>query len=116
MRTVNRSKVQRMKQRHRLIYHWVNLHDGRLMASHVLWVALLALTAPLTLQPGFLVSLFAALRKLPQIRRRRLEEKRAARRTDREIFSMFTALEARSGVFAYDAIEELEGLQSRQQQ
>ncbi len=116
MRKVNQRSVRQMKQRHRLIYHWVNLHDERLMASHVLWVSLLALTAPLRLQPGFLWSLVTALRKLPQIRKRRLEEKRAARRTDREVFNIFASLEQRPGVFAYDDYAELEATRSGRQQ
>jgi GT2 family glycosyltransferase len=116
MRKVNQRRVRQMKQRHRLISHWINLHDGPLLASHVLWVLLLALTAPLRLQPGFLSSLVAALRKLPRIRKRRLEEKRAARRTDREVFNIFTSMEQRSDVFAYDDYAELETTRSGQQQ
>jgi GT2 family glycosyltransferase len=116
MREVSRRRVRQMKQRHRLIYHWVNLHDGRLMASHVLWVSLLAITAPLRLQPGFLAALSAALRKLPQIRKRRLEENRAARRTDREVFNIFASLETRPGILAYDTFEELEAARPLQQQ
>ncbi|MEK6284668.1 MAG: glycosyltransferase [Acidobacteriota bacterium] len=110
MRTVNQRRVWRMQQRNRLIYHWVNLHDGRLMASHTMWVALLALAAPLRLQPGFLLSLFAALKKLRQIRKRRLEEKRAARRGDRDVFNIFTSLEKRPDVLAYDDYAELQAI------
>jgi len=114
MRNVNQRSVRRMQQRNRLIYHWVNLHDGLLMASHIMWVALLAFTAPLRLQPGFLVSLMAALKKLPQIRERRLEEKRAARRSDRDVFRIFTSLEKRPDVIAYDNYADLEATPSRQ--
>src|SRR6185369_6521498 len=71
MRTVNQRKIWRLQQRNRLIYHWVNLHDGSLMASHLMWVSLLAFTAPLRLQPGFILSVIDALRRLGQIRRRR---------------------------------------------
>ena len=114
MRKVNQRKVRRMQQRHRLIYHWINLHDGAQMASHVIWVALLSLTAPLRLQPGFLLSVAAALKKLPQIRRRRLEEKQAAQRTDREVFEIFASLEKRANTFAYDKDAELEAIRAKQ--
>ena len=114
MRNVNQRSIKRMQQRNRLIYHWINLHDGSLMASHITWVALLAFTAPLRLQPGFLVSLVAALKRLPQIRKRRLEEKRAARRSDRDLFTIFTSLEKRPDVFAYDNYADLETTRSRQ--
>ncbi len=114
MRKVNQSKVRRMQQRHRLIYHWVNLHDGALMRSHIAWVALLSLTAPLRLQPSFLLSVASALKKLPQIRKRRLEEKRAAQRTDRDVFEIFASLEQRANVFAYDKDAELEATRPEQ--
>jgi GT2 family glycosyltransferase len=113
MRKVNQRKVRRMQQRHRLIYHWINLHDGALMASHVMWVALLSVTAPLRLQPGFLLSVAAALKKLPQIRARRLEEKQAAQRTDREVFEIFASLEKRANTFAYDKDAELEAARAK---
>lgn len=110
MRTVNQRRIWRMQQRNRLIYHWVNLHDGSLMASHMMWVALLAFTAPLRFQPGFLLSVIAALKNLRQIRKRRLEEKQAARRSDRDVFNVFTSLEKRPDVFAYDTYAELKAI------
>jgi len=116
MRKVNQNSIRRMQQRNRLIYHWINLHEGPLMALHITWVALLALTAPLRLQPGFLLSLVSALKRLPQIRKRRLEEKRAARRSDRDVFSLFKSLEKRPDVFAYDNYADLDAIRSRQQQ
>lgn len=107
MRKVNQRRIRRMQQRNRLIYHWVNLHDGALMASHLMWVALLALTAPLRLQPGFLLSVAAALKRLRKIRKRRLEEKMAARRSDRDVFDIFSSLEKRPDILAYDDYSEL---------
>jgi GT2 family glycosyltransferase len=110
MRKVNQRKVRRMQQRHRLIFHWVNLHDRGLMISHALWIALLAVTAPLRLQPGFLLSVATALTRLPRIRRRRLDEKRASQLTDREVFEIFTSLEKGAAIFGYDNDAELEGI------
>jgi GT2 family glycosyltransferase len=113
MRTVDQRRIWRMQQRNRLIYHWVNLHDGRLMASHLMWVALLAFTAPLRFQPSFLLSVIAALKRLRQIRKRRLEEKQAARRSDRDVFNVFKSLEKRPDVLAYDDYTELERIYQR---
>ena len=113
MRKVNQRKVRRMQQRHRLIFHWVNLHDSALTVSHIMWVALLSITAPLRLQPGFLLSVASALKKLPQIRKRRLEEERAAQRTDREVFEIFSSLERRADVFGYDNDAELEAIRAK---
>jgi GT2 family glycosyltransferase len=108
MRKVNQRSLRGIQQRNRIIYHWINLHDGRLMLSHVLWVTLLALTAPLRLEFGYLLSVFAALKRLPEIRKRRREEKAFAKRSDRDLFRIFASLEQRADVFVYDDASELE--------
>jgi GT2 family glycosyltransferase len=108
MRTVNQSKLRRLQQRNRLLFVWINLHDRGLMMSHVAWVILLAITALPRLKPGYLHSLFAALGRLPRVSRRRREEKRAARRSDREVFAIFEALSSRQDIFSYDDDSELE--------
>ncbi len=100
--------VRKVEQRNRLIYHWIHLHERSMMASHVLWVLLLAVTAPLRLKPAFISSCIAALKRLPEIRKRRLEEKRASRRSDRDVFDIFASIEQRVDVFAYDDYSELE--------
>ena len=107
MRKVNQRRLTRLKQRNRLISHWVNLHDRKLMVSHILWTLLLCITAPLRLQPSFLLSVFAALKELPAIRRRRFEERNAMRRSDSELFEVFASLEKRSDVVCYDSYDEL---------
>lgn len=108
MRKTNQRKMRRIQQRNRIVYHWINLHDGRFMLSHVLWVMLLTLTAPLRLKFGYLLSVFAALKRLPQVRKRRQKEKASARRSDRDLFRLFASLEDRADVFAYDDASELE--------
>lgn len=90
---LNRRKVRRIEQRNRLIFHWINLHDKRMLASHVARVLLLALTAPIRLKPGFVLSLAAAIRSSRQILDRRREEMLAARRSDRAVFKVFDSLE-----------------------
>ncbi len=85
-------RVKRIQNRNRLIYHWINLHDRPLFASHIAWVVLLAVTAPFT-KPRFLLSLWDAVRKLPDIRRRRREEIKAAKRSDSDIFEFFKSFE-----------------------
>ena len=105
---LDRSEIRKIEQRNRLIYHWIHLHDRSLMTSHVFWVALLAATAPLRLKPSFVSSCIAALKRLPEIRKRRLEERLAARRSDRSLFDIFAVLEKRAEVVAYDEYDELE--------
>jgi GT2 family glycosyltransferase len=115
IRKLNRRRVRSIQRRNRLIYHWIHLHDGRMLASHILWVALLALTAPLRLQPGFITSLAAALKALPRIRARRGEEKRLAKRSDREVFGFFSTLERRADVAVYDDLKDLQRLKREQE-
>jgi GT2 family glycosyltransferase len=90
---LRRRKVRKIEQRNRLIFHWINLHDKRMIVSHFAWVLLLALTAPIRLKPGFVLSLAAAIRSVPQIRDRRRVERLAARRSDRAVFKTFESLE-----------------------
>lgn len=111
---LDRRNVRAIEQRNRLIYHWIHLQDSRLLASHVAWAALLALTAPFRLKPGFLASCLSALRMLPSIRKRRREEKQAHTRTDREVFAIFRLLESRADVVAYDDLKELQQRASTQ--
>src|SRR6185295_16417260 len=77
---LNKRTVRRIEQRNRLIYHWIHLHDRRMMISHALWVMSLAVTGPLMLKPEFTSGWARALKLLPGIRKRRLEEMQAARR------------------------------------
>ena len=101
---LDRRRVKIIQQRNRLIFHWVNLHDRSLLACHLIWLALLAITAP-----WFLVSCFKALRLLPAVRVRRREEKRAARLSDRAVFEIFDRLRTRPNIIQYDKHDELVG-------
>jgi GT2 family glycosyltransferase len=105
---LDRRGVKIIQQRNRLIYHWIHLHDKRLLATHILWVVLLALTAPVRLQPGFLSSLTGALKSLGKVLARRREEKSCARRSDRDVFEIFSKLEARADLFVYDDTKALQ--------
>jgi len=107
LRKISRAVVRRAQQRNRLIYHWINLHDSRMMTSHIFWVILLTLTAPFRFQFGYLLAVFSALKRLPEIRRRRRQEKRLSKRSDRALFDIFRTLAERKDVFAYDNTDEL---------
>jgi GT2 family glycosyltransferase len=102
MRKLDGNRIRRLQQRNRLIYHWIDLHDYGLFAWHILWTLALALTAPLRLEAGFIVSFFAALGCLREILRRRRQEKLAAKRTDREVFKVFEEMEKRSDLTPFD--------------
>lgn len=110
---LKRAKVRRIEQRNRLIFHWINLHDRRLLSAHILRVLFLALTSPLVLRPGFLLSFVDAVRSVPEIIRRRRAERDAATLTDREVFERFARMRDRPDIFIYDRVEELRQFNGR---
>ena len=113
MRKIGRRRMRQMQQRNRLIFHWINLHDPVMFTSNLMWVVILALTAVFRLRADFILSLASALKKLPEIRQRRLEEKHASKRSDRELFNIFGLLEKRADLFPYDDYSELEAIRAR---
>jgi GT2 family glycosyltransferase len=104
---LDRRTVRIIQQRNRLVFHWVHLHDRTLLGSHLAWLVLLAATAPVRLQPWFLVSCLKAIRLLPRVLRRRSEERQAAVLSDRAIFRLFEKLRKDPGIFPYERYEDL---------
>jgi GT2 family glycosyltransferase len=100
-------RIQRVSHRNRLVLHWIHVHDRRLFAAHVGWVALLAVTAPLTLKFSFARGLIDAVGRLGEIKARRNRERRLAARTDREVLATFARLPARPDLQVYDSVREL---------
>ena len=100
-------KVPRVGQRNRLIFHWIHLDDRRFLASHVIWVGVLLLAAPLTFKGHFVGAFFDALKRRDRIRVRRREEKVAAKRSDRDVLAVFAELIKRADIRAYDDPKEL---------
>ena len=83
-----RSHIRRISQRNRLFVHWIHLHQRGWFARHLGWVALLAVTSPLTLRPTFALSVFDAMRRWPEVRVRRRRERHAATRSDAEVLRL----------------------------
>jgi GT2 family glycosyltransferase len=104
---LDQRRVKIIQQRNRLIFHWVHLHDPWLLASHLVWLVLLALTAPIRLQPWYLVSCAKALGLLPGVMAHRRQEKRAAKLSDRAVFAVFDRLRKDPGIVQYDRYQEL---------
>ena len=105
--TLNRNRTRRIRERNRLMLNWIHLHDRGMLAGNLLWVMVLAVTAPFRLRMGFLVSLAAAIRRLGAIRKRRRHEKQASFRTDKEILELFDSFAARSDIRAFDDYSDL---------
>lgn len=77
--------VDAVALRNRLLFHWINLHSTAFVLRHGLWLTALLLTRVLVLDFQFYRALFDALRRLPEALRLRALEKRAARRSDRQV-------------------------------
>ena len=72
-----------------------------------MWLLLLAVTAPVRLQPWFLASCAKALASLPVVLERRKQERKAARLSDKAVFSLFDQLRNDPAVFPYDRYQQL---------
>jgi GT2 family glycosyltransferase len=85
-------RVRRISQRNRLFLNWIHLHDRSWFIQHLLWVVVLFATSPFTLRYDFARGAIDALGQLPEVRRRRREERQLARRSDREVMGVFERL------------------------
>lgn len=63
--------VEHISRRNRILFVWRNVRDPLLLLEHIGWIVLRGVGAGLTGNSGFFRALYAALRKLPQVRARR---------------------------------------------
>lgn len=108
MRKVNSKKLKVINQRNRIIFNWINMHDRKMFLLHFYWLFILLISAPLTMKFSFLQGFWEALKNFSEIRKRRAEEKRAAKLSDREVFSIFAELVKRDDLKVYKNLKELE--------
>jgi GT2 family glycosyltransferase len=85
-----RREIRRISQRNRLFLNWIHLHDIPWTAQHIVSVCVLFVTTPLTFRFDFSRGVIDALRRLPEVRARRRKERELARRTDRDVMSIFS--------------------------
>jgi GT2 family glycosyltransferase len=88
----HRRRMRVVTERNRLLMTWVNLHDRRWLASHILWLALKLAGATLTLDRAYWRSFLQAAGMLREVRRERERERGLAVRTDRDIDALFRGL------------------------
>lgn len=97
-----RRRVNIVSERNRLLMTWINLHDRRWFASHLLWLALKLLGAAVSFDRNFLQAFRQALARLPEARRARRREQAAAVRADRELELIFNDLTQNKWVVVHD--------------
>ncbi|HYN10167.1 MAG TPA: glycosyltransferase family 2 protein [Vicinamibacterales bacterium] len=88
-KSASAGRIRRISQRNRLFLNWIHLHDRSWFIQHLLWVVVLFVTSPLTLRFDFALGAIDALGQLPEVRRRRREERQRALRTDRDVMDVF---------------------------
>lgn len=87
-------EVEIIAERNRLLLHWINLHDPVWFLLHIFWLVMKLLGGAFSLKLVMWAAFFEALKRLPEVRRLRDREKRAAKCSDREIEKVFTELTA----------------------
>lgn len=93
---VSQPRIRRISQRNRLFLHWIHLHDIPWFVRHVVWVAALFVTAPVTFRFDLMAAVVDAVGQLPEVTARRRRERGLARRTDRDVIGLFDAVADRS--------------------
>jgi GT2 family glycosyltransferase len=78
----------RLSRRSRIIMHWILLHDRILFGEHLASIAVKLLASWLWLDWTFYWAIFTALQNLGTIRQKRKENRRLAKRSDRELIRL----------------------------
>ncbi len=90
-----RLRVRFISRRNRLLFHWKNLTDPRMLAGNILYCCLSLPLALLRLDLTAVAAFFAAAARLNDVLARRKVEKREAVVGDKDIRRQFSALEGR---------------------
>jgi GT2 family glycosyltransferase len=102
--------VERISLRNRLLFHWVNLHSPTYLAAHLGMLGLLLLSRILVLDYHFYWAIGSALRHLPEVLRRRRQERLSASRSDREVSRLLKDFYASAPVRIYRNQREVASL------
>lgn len=100
-------EVDRISFRNRLLFHWINLHSPSFLSSHLGMLSLLVLSRFLVLDYHFYWGLGSALARLPEVVRRRKQERAAAVRSDREVNRLLREFYRQAPVRIYYSQEEV---------
>lgn len=76
------------RKRNRLLFLWKNISDPVFLVQHALVLAFLLCFSWMTGNLYFYRSFYQALKRLPEVRARRREERGRARRTDRDVLRL----------------------------
>lgn len=80
-----KSHVDSVSLRNRLLFHWINLHYRPYLVAHVVMLTLMLVAKTLVGRTDFWKSVRGAVERLPQALKLRRKERALAVRTDREV-------------------------------
>lgn len=87
-----KSRIETIAYRNQLITIWKNISDFKYSVEHVLYLVKNLITYPLKGQKSFVKGFWMALMLLPQIIKKRNQQKKLWKKSDGEIFEKFNSL------------------------
>jgi GT2 family glycosyltransferase len=96
---IRRREVVITTERNRLLFQWINIHDSRMFAVHLSWLAIKLLSSLLTLRINYLRSFARAMGLISKVRAARRIEKNASVMSDRELSEKFARIDEVPGFY-----------------
>jgi GT2 family glycosyltransferase len=87
-RRYRKRSLNMLSRRSRILMHWILLHDRKMFGQHVALMAGRCLTSWILLDWPFYWAVWTGLRNIAAIRRKRIENRRLAVRSDRELVQL----------------------------
>lgn len=87
-RRYRKRSLNMLSNRSRILMHWILLHDRRMFGLHLASITLRFLTSWIWLDWPFYWAIFTGLRNISAILKKRDENRRAAKRSDRELLQL----------------------------
>src|SRR5436190_10280058 len=86
-------------ERNRLLMTWINLHDRKMFAYHLVWLTVKLLGSAVSLKWNYLRSFSTAFGKLAEVRAQGRTENKEAMITDTQLVQKFAELVKRPGIY-----------------
>jgi GT2 family glycosyltransferase len=102
MNKKDRSEINVVTERNRLLFTWINVHDPLMFTSHFFWLAVKLAAAAISLKWSYLKAFWAAMAKLSKVRALRSIEKNAGLISDRVIERMFLDIVHQPGIYVVE--------------
>ena len=102
-----KESVERASFKNRLLFHWINLHSPTLLAWHFVVLLFMLIWKTLTLDFHFLSGFLQATRSWKEVLKLNREERKASKRSDRQIIEQLGSFYRSAPVQVYYSREEV---------